>query len=216
MKNFQTTPAAQPLSWKERVNALGNLLGLRTIPTGVKLYTCPTGDNPCTGTTAVTTAGGNINLGAVSFSKSGLGAVNKPGTLLSNWANNSSTTPLYAASPACGDGNGTNPQVLPTPQPSETKIAHAEDSDAQLVANSATTPVPRFVKKLILAAAAVVTQFTIATKEGVNGTPSGDLTLELLLPKIPLSSPSFLRVQILGRLRILPEGDLGILSMNSR
>jgi carboxypeptidase family protein len=101
----------------DAMNALGNLLGLRTIPTGVKLYTCPTGDDPCTGTTAVTTAGGTINLGAVSFSKSGLGAANKPGTLLSNWANNSSTTPLYAASPACGDGNGTNPQVLPTPQP---------------------------------------------------------------------------------------------------
>src|SRR6266853_2684579 len=64
-----------------------------------------------------TTAGGSISLGAVSFSKAGLGAVNKPGTLLSNWANNSSTTPLYAASPACGAGNGTNPQVLPTPQP---------------------------------------------------------------------------------------------------
>src|SRR6266436_1773961 len=101
----------------DALNALGNLLGLRTIPTGVNLYTCPTGDDPCSGTTAVTTAGGSISLGAVSSSKAGLGAVNKPGTLLSNWANNSSTTPLYAASPACGDGNGTNPQVLPTPQP---------------------------------------------------------------------------------------------------
>ncbi len=91
----------------DALNALGNLLGLRTLPTGVNLYT---------GGTGPTTAGGSINLGAVSFSKKGLGAVNKPGTLLSNWANNSATTPLYAAAPACGDGTPV-PGVLPTPQP---------------------------------------------------------------------------------------------------
>jgi hypothetical protein len=87
--------------------ALGNLLGLRTVPTGVNLYV--NGSGP-------TTAGGTINLGAVSYSKKGLGAVGNSGTLLDNWANNSSTTPLYAATPACGDGNPV-PGVLPTPQP---------------------------------------------------------------------------------------------------
>ena len=93
------------------MNALGNLLGLRTAPTGVNLYT---------GGTGPTTAGGTINLGAITYSKSGLGCVAGPpncnGTLLDNWANNSATTPLYAATPACGDGTPV-PGVLPTPQP---------------------------------------------------------------------------------------------------
>ncbi len=95
--------------------ALGNLLGLRTVPTGVNLYTG--------GNTTPTTAGGSINVGAVSYSKKGLGCVAVPpgpsnctGTLLDNWANNSASIPLYAASPACGDGSSVV-GVLPTPQP---------------------------------------------------------------------------------------------------
>jgi hypothetical protein len=88
--------------------ALGNLLGLRTVPTGVNIYT--------DGNTTPTTAGGTINLGAVSFSKKGLGKVTNKGDLLYNWANNSSSTPLYAAAPACGDGTAVS-GVLPTPQP---------------------------------------------------------------------------------------------------
>jgi hypothetical protein len=89
------------------MNALGNLLGLRTVPTGVNLYTNGTGP---------TTAGGTINLGAITYSKKGLGAVGTSGTILDNWANNSASTPLYAATPACGDGTPV-PGVLPTPQP---------------------------------------------------------------------------------------------------
>jgi hypothetical protein len=95
------------------LNALGNLLGLRTVPTGVNLYV---NGNP----TTPATAGGTINLGAIQFSKKGLGSVTagstSNGTLLDNWAKNSATTPLYAATPACGDGTSV-PGVLPTPQP---------------------------------------------------------------------------------------------------
>jgi hypothetical protein len=94
--------------------ALGNLLGLRTVPTGVNLYTCSSGDNPCTVPNPVFTAGGNINLGAVTFSGGSQGDKNTAGSLVFNWANNAAN-PLYAASPACGDG--TVPVGLQTPQP---------------------------------------------------------------------------------------------------
>ncbi|MBZ5659320.1 MAG: TonB-dependent receptor [Acidobacteriia bacterium] len=88
----------------DALNALGNLLGLRTEPTGVPLYT--------NGNLTPTTAGGTINLGAVSFSG---GALKGPNGLNARWANNTSNNPLYSASPACGDGsvtlaNGISPQ----------------------------------------------------------------------------------------------------------
>jgi|SRR5690242_2384336 carboxypeptidase family protein/TonB-dependent receptor-like protein len=79
--------------------ALGNLLGLRTIPTGVNLY--------ANGNTTPTTAGGNINLGAITVSGGALGPVTKPGTIDFNWANNSATNTLFSATPACGDGTVT-------------------------------------------------------------------------------------------------------------
>lgn len=82
--------------------AIGNLLGLRTIPTGVPLY--------MNGSPTPTTAGGNINLGAITFRGSALGPVR------SAWANNSANSPLFSASPACGDGTVTLPNGL-TPQP---------------------------------------------------------------------------------------------------
>ncbi len=89
--------------------ALGNLLGLRTEPTGVNIYTCSDGSNPCTAPNPVTTAGGTINLGAVRYSTDTALA-----DLSNRWANNS-TEPLYSATPACGDGtvtlgDGTVPQ----------------------------------------------------------------------------------------------------------
>jgi Carboxypeptidase regulatory-like domain/TonB dependent receptor len=87
--------------------ALGNLLGLRTIPTGVNLYT--------NGNVTPTTAGGSINLGAITFSGGALGTPTTPGTVEYNWANNSATTTLFSAKPACGDGKAVT-GVLPTPQ----------------------------------------------------------------------------------------------------
>jgi hypothetical protein len=80
--------------------AIGNLLGLRTVPNGVNLYT--------NGNPVPTTAGGNINVGAITFSGSGLGSATTQG-IKYNWANNGSGTPLYNASPACGDGTVTLP-----------------------------------------------------------------------------------------------------------
>jgi hypothetical protein len=74
--------------------AIGNLLGLRTAPTGVNLYT--------NGNPVPTTAGGTINVGAINFET--LGPATQQGTIQYNWANNGSGTPLYNGSPACGDG----------------------------------------------------------------------------------------------------------------
>jgi hypothetical protein len=79
--------------------ALGNLLGLRTVPTGVNLYT--------NGNATPTTAGGTITLGALTFTGGALGSAAKPGTIKYNWANNSASNPLYSTSPACGDGSVT-------------------------------------------------------------------------------------------------------------
>ena len=88
--------------------ALGNLLGLRTVPTGVNLYT--------NGNSTPTTAGGTINLGAITFTGGALGSPTTPGTIKYNWANNGPNTPIYSAAPACGDGTVTLPTGL-TPQP---------------------------------------------------------------------------------------------------
>ena len=88
--------------------ALGNLLGLRTLPTGVALYT--------NGNPNPTTAGGTINVGAITFTGGALGSQTAAGTIKYNWANNSSNTPIYSASPACGDGTVTLPSGL-KPQP---------------------------------------------------------------------------------------------------
>ena len=88
--------------------AIGNLLGMRTVPTGVNLYT-KGNPNP-------TTAGGNINLGAITFTGSALGSPTTPGTIKYNWLNNAANTPIYSASPACGDGTVTLASGL-KPQP---------------------------------------------------------------------------------------------------
>jgi hypothetical protein len=88
--------------------AIGNLLGLRTTPTGVNFYTG--------GNATPTTAGGTINVGQIQFTGGALGNAATAGTVKYNWANNSASIPLYAASPACGDGVAVA-GVRPTPQP---------------------------------------------------------------------------------------------------
>jgi Carboxypeptidase regulatory-like domain len=82
--------------------AIGNLLGARTLPTGVPLY--------MNGSQTPVTAGGNINLGAITLTGPALGPVK------SAWANNSSSNPLFSATPACGDGTVTLPNGF-TPSP---------------------------------------------------------------------------------------------------
>jgi hypothetical protein len=81
---------------------------MRTVPTGVNLYT--------NGNPTPTTAGGTIDLGAITFFGGALGNATTPGTVKYNWANNGPNTPIYSASPACGDGTVTLPTGL-TPQP---------------------------------------------------------------------------------------------------
>jgi hypothetical protein len=87
--------------------AIGNLIGLRTVPTGVNLYT--------NGNATPSTAGGTINVGQITFTGNALGSPTTPGTIKYNWVNNGANTPIYSASPACGDGsvtlsNGFKPQ----------------------------------------------------------------------------------------------------------
>ena len=80
----------------DSIMALGNLLGLRTLPTGVALYS--------KGNATPTTGGGTINVGAITFTGGALGSQTAAGTIKYNWVNNSANTPIYSASPACGDG----------------------------------------------------------------------------------------------------------------
>ena len=85
--------------------AVGNLYGLRINPTGVPLYA---------NGNSLGTAGGTIDVGAITFTGPALTA---PGSGINyRWQNNSSTTPLYAATPTCGDGTVTLPNGI-TPQP---------------------------------------------------------------------------------------------------
>jgi Carboxypeptidase regulatory-like domain/TonB dependent receptor len=81
--------------------AIGNLLGLRTEPTGVQLYA---------NGASLGTAGGNINVGQLNYTGGALVPV------AAAWAKNSPSNVLYNASPSCGDGNPVT-GVLPTPQP---------------------------------------------------------------------------------------------------
>jgi|SRR5579872_3684856 len=76
--------------------ALGNLLGLRTLPTGVPIWTA-------TSAGATATPGGTINVGQTTYLGPNLANIQ------ASWANNSANNPLYSSSPACGDGNTTIP-----------------------------------------------------------------------------------------------------------
>ena len=51
----------------DAIMALGNLLGLRTLPTGVAVYT--------NGNATPTNAGGTINVGAITFTGGALGSI---------------------------------------------------------------------------------------------------------------------------------------------
>ena len=89
----------------DNTEAVGNLLGLRTEPTGVPLYY-----NGLQGVTQ----GGTINVGATTLSGSA------QGTIPANWAANGPNTGLFGGSPACGDGNTTilsGPLAGVTPSP---------------------------------------------------------------------------------------------------
>ncbi len=88
--------------------SVANLYGLRTIPTGVPLY--------ANGNPTPTTAGGKINVASITYSGSSLGSPTTPGSIEYGWNNNSSTTPLYSLSSACGDGTVTLATGF-TPQP---------------------------------------------------------------------------------------------------
>ena len=85
--------------------ALGNLLGLRAVPTGAELYV-----------NGVKQASpGDINLASVTFS--GAAAL---APLINGWKNNGASTPIYSAATArCGDGVAVA-GVLPTPTPCTT------------------------------------------------------------------------------------------------
>ena len=90
----------------DTLNGIGNLLGLRTIPTGSTLaYT-----NPSTGLPVITKGAGSINIGAISYTGPSAGALG------ANWLANSPSTPLFFGQPACGDGTVTLPNGI-TPQP---------------------------------------------------------------------------------------------------
>ncbi len=92
----------------DAIMALGNLLGLRTLPTGVALY--------MRGNPTPATAGGDINVGAITFTGGALGSQTAAGTIKYNWLNNSANTPVYSTSAVCGDGTVRLPSGL-TPQP---------------------------------------------------------------------------------------------------
>jgi Carboxypeptidase regulatory-like domain/TonB dependent receptor len=90
--------------------AVGNLYGLRIDPTGVPLYA---------NGAQVTGPGGTINAGAITFTGAALtGPTPNPNNIGLDyaWVHNA-TTPLYSASPACGDGSFTDPVTGITPQP---------------------------------------------------------------------------------------------------
>ena len=86
-------------------NAIGNLLGLRMVPTGANLYA----------NGAQIPSPGNINVSAISFTGPALKGTTTPGQVAFDWIHNSSSVPLYSAAPSCGDGsvtlsNGLSPQ----------------------------------------------------------------------------------------------------------
>jgi hypothetical protein len=78
----------------DALNGQSNFLGLRMVPTGAQLFS--TGDGA-----TFTQGPGTINV------------VDTPGLSGTqaqlNWANNSSTTPLYSQTPQCGTGTGADP-----------------------------------------------------------------------------------------------------------
>jgi hypothetical protein len=87
-------------------NALGNLLGLRMVPTGVALYS----------NGKQIQSPGTINVANISFTGAALNGTAVPGQVAFNWIHNSTSQPLYSIAPGCGDGSVTLPTGF-TPQP---------------------------------------------------------------------------------------------------
>ncbi|HET6143957.1 MAG TPA: TonB-dependent receptor [Candidatus Acidoferrales bacterium] len=88
------------------MNGEGNLLGLRTFPTGVPLYNG--------GSASPTNVNGNINTLALTFVGGGLGPIDTAWQGYNPNASASSQQTLFAsvANPACGDGvNNPNPSL---------------------------------------------------------------------------------------------------------
>ena len=89
------------------LNNIANVLGIRSVPTGVPLVFTPAGGAP-----VIIQPTGAINVSTITYSGTGLAGLG------ANWAANSPTTPLYNATPACGDGNTIFPAGSGiTPQP---------------------------------------------------------------------------------------------------
>ena len=92
-------------------NGVSNFLGLRMIPSGAALVTCPAS---CQTTGIPVTAHGNGTIDVVATPGLAEGT--------NNWPINSPAAPLYSQTPQCGDGltppaTGLNPTPVPDPSP---------------------------------------------------------------------------------------------------
>jgi Carboxypeptidase regulatory-like domain/TonB dependent receptor len=95
------------------MNGEGNLLGLRTFPTGLPLYNA--------GSNTPTTSGGSIQLQSLTLTGTSLPPIQTA------WQNFNPALPVggqstlfaAAAQPACGDGNNSPPGFLTAPSPCE-------------------------------------------------------------------------------------------------
>ncbi len=76
-------------------NNVANVLGLRSVPTGVALF--------ANGQQIPNT--GKINAAVTNYNGTAALTGGSPGDIAFDWQNNSSSLPIYRASPACGDGS---------------------------------------------------------------------------------------------------------------
>jgi hypothetical protein len=88
-------------------NNIANVLGLRSVPTGVALY--KNGQQ--------IQGPGTINASAITFTPPALNGTSVPGQVAFDWINNGPNQPLYSIAPACGDGTFTDPTTGFTPGP---------------------------------------------------------------------------------------------------
>jgi Carboxypeptidase regulatory-like domain len=80
-------------------NNIANVLGLRSVPTGVPLYK---NGQQIQGT-------GTINASTITYTGDALNGTTVPGQVAFDWINNGPNQPLYSIQPACGDGSVTLP-----------------------------------------------------------------------------------------------------------
>ena len=88
------------------LNNIANVLGLRSVPTGVALYK--------NGQQIQST--GSINAAVTTYSGDALNGTTTAGQIAHNWINNGPNQPIYSAAPACGDGTAVASLVY-VPQP---------------------------------------------------------------------------------------------------